>query len=304
MTDAIVLMSTYNGENYISEQLDSILNQDYGGSIRIIIRDDGSTDNTQEIIEKYKTSPGREILLLKGSNIGPQRSFLELIRVADEAKYYFFSDQDDIWYLDKIKRSVQAMENRNAPTCYCSNYDIYNTRLGTKRTHILQNEPQFTPIKIIMYNQIPGCVMGFNSYLMKLLKSIHINNVMMHDSMVLSLASAVGEIVYDDEPTIEHRIHGNNVVGEGHKKIIPHKWIIDKINLVIKKDEYDISEMAKAFLQTGAIKKENESDLILIRDFKKSVWNTIRLLRHPDTHDVFWDRTTMSIRCKILFHVF
>lgn len=304
MIDVIVLMSTYNGEAHIREQLDSIIHQNYEGNIRVLIRDDGSKDETVRIIEEYKEMGNREVCVVRGQNIGPQRSFLELIRGAEEAKYYFFSDQDDIWYADKIKNAVKAMENKSNPTCYCSNYDIYNTQLDKMREHIIESKPQFTPIKIIMYNQIPGCVMGFNHKLMRILKGIHIENVMMHDSMVLSLASTVGDIIYDDKSTIEHRIHSNNVVGEGHKKIILHKWLVEKIRLVINKDNYDISEMANAFLQTGKVKKAYENDLKLVRDYKKKFQNTIRLLRHPDTHDDVWDRTTISIRCKILFHVF
>ena len=304
MVDVNILMSTYNGEKYIEEQLDSIINQDFKGRIKITVRDDGSADKTVALVRKYENSDNRIIEIIEGNNLGPQKSFLELIRIADAADYYFFSDQDDIWYPHKISEAVSMLETVSEPACYCTNYDLYNDNLKQKRECIIKEKPTFTPIKSLLYNQIPGCVMGFNYKLMSILKKLELNNIMMHDSMVLSLAASTGTIIYNDKASISHRIHGNNVVGEGHKKIIPHKWIVEKIKLVINKDAYDISEMAEEFIRNAQIKKEYISDLYLLRDYKKSMSNTLRLLKHKDSHDVFLDRTTLSIRFKILLHVF
>ena len=304
MEKVCVLLSTYNGRKFIKEQLETIYNQTYPGFITIPIRDDGSTDDTVSIIKEFPQTENRKIIMTKGMNIGPQKSFLELIRKSEEADYYFFSDQDDIWYADKIEKAVTAMRGKTSPICYCTNYDVYNSILDVKRNAVIQRKPDFTPIKIILYNQIPGCVIGFNKSMMSVLKEIKLDNLMMHDSMVLSLAASVGEILYDHEPGISHRIHGENAVGEGHRKIIPHKWMAEKIKLVIEKDDYDISRMADEFLKTGRVKEKYVADLKLIRDYKKSIQNTFRLLRHPDTHDVWYDRTTLSIRFRILLHVF
>lgn len=304
MKDVVVLMSTYNGKKYLKEQIDSIIYQNYSDSIMILIRDDGSTDETIDIIQSYSLPRNRSIKLVKGSNKGPQKSFLELIKISESAKYYFYSDQDDIWYNDKIKDAVEVMEKVSSPMCYCTNYDIYNSDLNIKRNEVIKETPEFTPIKSLLYNQIPGCAMGFNYQLMQILKKLQLENVMMHDSMTLSLAAATGVTFYNKKSSILHRIHGNNVVGEGHKKIIPHKWIIEKIKLVVRRDDYDISEMADQFIQNANIKSEYLRDICLLRDYKKNWRNTIKLLRHPDSHDVQFDRTTLSIRSKILLHVF
>ena len=69
-------------------------------------------DALAEVIEEYKKMDKREVCLIRGQNVGPQRSFLELIRIADKAMYYFFSDQDDIWYPDKIKNAVKKSATR------------------------------------------------------------------------------------------------------------------------------------------------------------------------------------------------
>jgi len=157
----------------------------------------------------------------------------------------------------------------------------------------------------LFYNLFPGCTMGFNQKLLMLLQKINLTNVMMHDSITLALAIAVGEVAYDNESTIYHRIHEENVVGIGHKKIKPMKWIREKSKLLIKGDDYDMSNLANQFLLVGQdlMDERCKEDLILLRDFKKSYKNTFLLLMHNDTNDAF-GRTMLSIRCKILFHVF
>ena len=148
--------------------------------------------------------------------------------------------------------------------------------------------------------------MGFNHKLMLLLKQLQLENVMMHDSMALSLAALCGEVIYDEEPRITHRIHLANVVGHGHKKIVPHKWIKEKLRLVLHKEDYDLSEMARQFLELAGdtAHAEYAADMALLRDYKKSWRNTRSLLKHPDSQGVPWDRTTLSIRSKIRLHLF
>ena len=308
MSDTIVtvLMSTYNGEKYLEEQLESIFNQSYSGMIKILIRDDGSKDETIDIIKHSLPKPNREISLIEGNNIGPQRSFLELIKISEGSDYYFFADQDDVWDLDKIDIAVQYMEEGKKPCVYCSNYRLSDADLNIFNGEFLKKEPVFSPLKIIFYNEIPGCTMGFNSALMKKLKKLDIDNVMMHDSMVLSFGAFTGSIVYDPNSRITHRIHGSNVVGEGHAPIVLHKWVAEKIHLLFQKEDYSLSKMAEQFLESmdKDTNLEYVQDLELLRDFKKSWKNTIQLLKHPDSKNSLFDRTTLSIRCKILFHIF
>ncbi len=304
--NVIVLMSTYNGQQYLAQQLDSIFRQTYDGNITVFIRDDGSSDNTEALVSEYPRKDNRHIQFLKAANVGPQRSFLELIRLAPKADHYFFADQDDVWDPDKIAVAVEAMKNRKEPVCFCSNFRHSDTDLTVYEEAALQASPVFTPLQVIFYNQIPGCVMGFNWALMALLQKLELENVMMHDSMTLSLAAACGKVIYDPVPRITHRIHGSNVVGHGHKKIVPHKWIAEKLKLLFQKEAYDLSCMARQFLQVAQdqILPEYADDLTLLRDFKKSHKNTRLLLRHPDTQGPLTDRTVLSIRCKIFFHLF
>ena len=112
-------MSTYNGEKYIRMQLDSILGQTYE-NLCLLIRDDGSTDRTVSILEEYAKRDNR-ITYYTGKNIGVIQSFLELLRnSSEEAGYYAFADQDDVWLPEKIGRAVEKIEAVQEPALYCS----------------------------------------------------------------------------------------------------------------------------------------------------------------------------------------
>lgn len=306
-TSVVVLLSTYNGEKYIKEQLDSIFNQNFDGIINVLIRDDGSSDRTLDILKQYPQFKTGELMLDMAQNVGPQKSFLKLIKEVDgQYDYYFFSDQDDNWDDNKIEMAVKSLESIKIPAIYCCNYRLTDSELNVVLERAIEQKPPFTPIRSLLYNEIPGCCMALNKKLMNKLKEIQIENVMMHDSMALLLATYVGTVVYDKMPRICHRIHGANVVGAGHKKIKPIRWVREKWLLVKNGDDYDISELAGEVLRVSGEdrKPEYKRDIELVRDFKNSWGDTMQLLKHPDTKGNLLDRTVMSIRSKILLHVF
>ncbi|MCD7739596.1 MAG: glycosyltransferase, partial [Lachnospiraceae bacterium] len=250
--DVVVLMSVYNGQQYLEEQISSILNQDYTGKIEILVRDDGSIDCSVGILKEMAFPANRSVRILEGDNLGVQKSFLKLIQEAPAARYYFFADQDDVWDRDKISSQVAQMSSMgDAPGAVCSNYRISDMDLTVTQERALREKPRFTPLRIIFYNEIPGCTMGFNESLMNVLKRVKLDSCMMHDSLVLALAACCGEISYDPSPGITHRIHGDNVVGAGHKKIVWRRWFGEKLRLLRQKEEYDLSEMAEQFLEAA-----------------------------------------------------
>ena len=106
-----VLISTYNGEKYIREQIESILAQSYP-DIRIYVRDDGSKDDTAKILWEY--SEKKLIRFVRGRNVGYGRSFGRLLRIAKEGDFWAFCDQDDIWLPDKVKWAVEWLEQQPA----------------------------------------------------------------------------------------------------------------------------------------------------------------------------------------------
>ena len=106
---ALVLLSTYNGENYIEELLDSLLGQTY--PIDILIRDDGSSDNTYNIVLEYQKKYDN-IYFISGENKGFVKSFTTLVceKRVEHYQWIAFCDQDDIWLPDKVERAVNALK--------------------------------------------------------------------------------------------------------------------------------------------------------------------------------------------------
>ena len=107
-------MSTYNGKDYLREQIDSILSQDCEEKadvkLKLLIRDDGSKDGTQEILRKYAAKYPDQVNWYQGENIGVIKSFFDLIEKSDEkADYYAFSDQDDYWHKEKLRAGIEKI---------------------------------------------------------------------------------------------------------------------------------------------------------------------------------------------------
>lgn len=210
MDSVVVLMSTYNGENYLQEQVDSILGQ-VGVEVYLIVRDDGSKDRTKEILNSYRFLENVEII--DGSNIGASRSFFELIQVAKFADYYAFADQDDVWDSDKLSIAVNKVKNySNAPCVYSS-----NTRLVDKYLNLIKKEndnPLTTLESALIKNYCTGCTVVFNNELMKELKYYQPEYAVMHDWWVNIVALSLGgKSIYDIEAHMNYRQHGKNVSG-------------------------------------------------------------------------------------------
>ena len=307
MEKIVILMSTYNGEKFILDQLDSLFTQDYPGEIIIYIRDDGSTDLTTKLIKSYQQNANRKIILQESSNIGPQKSFLSLIREAPDGDYYFFADQDGVWCNNKISFSVDKLKRSNAKyKMFCSNYSIVDKDLMSRKNNAVEiNNRTFHFLRAVLYNSFPGCVIGINDQLLNVIQRMDLRSCMMHDSLTFATAVAIGEIIYCENPLILHRIHGENVVGDRPKKIIIHKWIKEKISLLINKEDYDISEFA---YKLNAVCGDEiieiwKKDVDLLMNFKIHYINTMKLFFHPDVRNVL-NRCSLSIWCKILFHIF
>lgn len=218
-----VLMSTYNGERYLEEQIQSIINQSYKNWI-LYIRDDGSKDSTVNIIEKYTDHYDNIVFFNKNrvKNVGVVKSFMELLANV-KADYYMFSDQDDVWLENKIKNSVDKLsKNEPGPVCVFTDVEIVNQDLAPVRR--MNGSKVCTDfISLLFTNYVTGCAMLFNDELKSLIKFNQINyqNIFMHDWWIGLLASAFGKLVYLDEATMLYRQHSDNVVGSNKKNTLP-----------------------------------------------------------------------------------
>lgn len=224
-----VIMSTYNGEKYIREQIDSILNQT-DVEVELFIRDDGSKDTTVKIIEEYEQMYSNVHVDI-GINLGFRQSFIQELLSARGYEYYSFSDQDDYWEKEKLYQAclkLQKVKN-GRPAVYYSNLNVADANLNVYRTTKLQNRKKSLE-SLVMRRSIAGCTMVFNEHLWNKIAEVDVTDDMLkrgHDSFILSLCYALGgTVICDPNAYIRYRQHTSNTSGSSHGAIqrIKKEW--------------------------------------------------------------------------------
>ena len=205
-----VMMSTYNGEKYLREQLDSILQQK-DVAVELYIRDDGSSDGTVDILKEYDARVNVHVDL--ADNVGVIASFMKLLYSTPETyEYYAFSDQDDFWLPEKLKVAAGKIKESNTPKLYFSRKEYVDEEL--KPLKIQDYKIRGTSIGFALMNSWAyGCTMVFNNALHSKLCMFHPKTqyMCMHDAWIYIVAAAVGEVIYDYNTYILYRQHGDNV---------------------------------------------------------------------------------------------
>lgn len=212
MYKVLVLMSTYNGEDYIREQLESIFNQK-DVKVKLLVRDDGSSDNTVNIIKEL--SKERDITFYIGKNLGPAFSFLDLIRKAyldfDDYDFYAFSDQDDIWLSDKLQIATHKLKEENA-NLYLGSLDAFTDKDFTQ--HFVFQATKYSDFEAMLRNSVAGCTMVFSKKVVERIAEYNPKYLEMHDSWVVRVCQYTGlKTIVDTEPHMRYRIHGDNTCG-------------------------------------------------------------------------------------------
>ena len=211
MKSVTVLLSTYNGEKYLGEQLESIVAQK-GVDTRIIARDDGSTDQTTAILEEWKGKA--DLSWYDGGNLGPALSFMDLLKNAGGAEYYALSDQDDYWLSDKLRTAVDALEKYDRrPALYFCQTELVDKDLNRIDSVIIH--PRLTFGEALVYHFVGGCTMVMNRALRDIIIKYTPGYLSMHDVWIYDVAQAIGaHVVFDATPHILYRQHGDNVIGQ------------------------------------------------------------------------------------------
>lgn len=199
-----VLISTYNGEKYIEQQIESIKQQSYK-NIEIYVRDDGSKDRTIEILEHYDKK--NEIKLLIGKNVGYGRSFLELLKIAEEGDYWAFCDQDDLWLPDKVKWAVEWLEQQDPelPLLFNNAYECVSENLKDILSIHLPPKYNFDFRRALTDCLYQGFAVTFNRQLRKLMLKGDITNISSHDWWANILVAKYGRSYFDDKIAVKHR---------------------------------------------------------------------------------------------------
>ncbi len=206
-------MSTYNGERYVSAQIDSILLQ-LPTNGRVYVRDDGSTDRTCEIVEACRDP---RVSVYRGQNLGFANSFLTLLKqIPDDVEMAMFSDQDDVWLPGKIKRAWDFLsQHAQGPAIYGSAQTLVDENLNVLgTTPKWPRGPSFEGA--LTENIITGCTAAINRPAVILLQRAGApGGVRFHDWWLYLVLSTFGTVVYDNHSTLLYRQHNGNVIGRG-----------------------------------------------------------------------------------------
>lgn len=212
-----VVMSTYNGEKHVAEQLDSVLAQDVASraELTVYVRDDGSRDATRDILAAY-AADGR-INFLPGKNLGVVGSFLDVLAaVPADVDYVALCDQDDVWHTGKLSRALDVLgpRDQSVPQLYCSEYIFCDADMNPQgKSHLNQTGVDFN--KMLYENMVSGNTTVVNRALVDAVVAAGREGVYCHDWWLALVACAVGELTYDDFASLDYRRTGSNVSPTG-----------------------------------------------------------------------------------------
>lgn len=222
-----VLLATFNGGQYLAEQIDSILQQDYAGPIRVLIRDDGSSDETPAVIEQYLNAPlaaHRSLLWLakeENSATGVSSNFAALIAAAD-APYMALADQDDVWLPYKIRLQMTKMQQTESqhghttPLLICTDLTLVDRNLQPVASSMWQHQklnPKWATQwqHLLVQNMVTGCTTLFNQAAKAVILPIPTAYGLFHDHWMATAVACKGKVIPMAEQTVLYRQHGQNV---------------------------------------------------------------------------------------------
>lgn len=254
-----VLLAAYNGEKFIAEQLDSLVNQTYK-DLKIVIRDDGSIDATNEIINRYAEIHPDKIEICPFSNPtgSAAGNFFKLLELYKD-DYIMLCDQDDVWQPDKVEKTLFFMkeqeEKHGTDTPILVHTDLYvaNEKLDILSQSFIKYQNLSTENtalnQILMQNCITGCTVMINRAFHEKLY-VFPSKLGMHDWWLGIIAAAFGKIAFLNAPTILYRQHGSNEVGAKNAKSL--SFIFEKIKKVkLIKENYKLISLQAEFLRNN-----------------------------------------------------
>lgn len=278
-----ILLSTYNGERFLAEQIKSIQEQTYS-DWSLLIRDDGSKDQTREIIQNFINQDERIRFINADEvvNLGVIKSFYTLLHY-EEADYYFFSDQDDIWLPDKLQTSLdQAQHYSNQePLMIYMDLKVVNQDLEVMTESMIRTQSHHANTELVQElteNTVTGGVSMINHALAKLWTQTE--DIIMHDWYLALLATAFGKLVYIDQAGELYRQHTDNVLGARTLSKRVQKWIRPHILFSVYWDLIKNSQKQAKYLLEMPLKAEDR-ELIeaFITIMDKSFLDRIRTLK-------------------------
>lgn len=297
-----VLMSTYNGGKFLRQQINSVLAQKGVPAVELWVRDDGSTDDTKDILNSYKERGSLQ--WYTGQNLGPAQSFLDLVRRAPGYDWYAFADQDDFWKPDKLSRAMDCLRRAGAAqedaALYFSNAEMVDEKLCSLGRSVYKKAPRTDFRTLACAGGCLGCTMVFSGALARAIQGKEPPaRVVMHDFYVAELCCALGgRIVFDPESRMKYRQHGNNTVG------VPHglrATLANRVRAISSAGPTGIAEQAGSLTALYGVEMESgrRKWLERVARYKRSFFSRLTLALSFRTRYVNLNRS-LTIRCAIL----
>lgn len=215
-----ILLAVYNGEKFINQQLDSLLNQRSPVAYRILVADDGSSDASPEILKRYASLHHNIVLLIDAQlNLGAVGRFSWLAEQST-APYIMFCDQDDVWMPQKLEQTFAAMQaaeekNPGIPLLIHTDLQVVDWEMNEAAPSFIELrgiDPNPPMRRLLVENPVTGCTVLINRPLLHLALPFP-SNVYMHDWWLALLAKSCGKLIYLPKVTIKYRQHATNSVG-------------------------------------------------------------------------------------------
>lgn len=269
-----VLLSAYNGEKYIQEQIDSILCQEGEFELDLWIRDDNSTDRTREILTEYEKTG--KLRWYAGKNLGSAYSFIDLIKHCGNYDFYAFSDQDDFWEPEKLQNGIRQIWQLNDAVLYVGNAELVDHDLNSLGRYVYKKTPKTDFCTLVCAGGLLGCTMIFNDSLARFVqKQPCPSKLVMHDFYLAVLCAGVnGKIIYDPIPHMKYRQHKKNVYG------VPHGFgltFLSRIRTIWTKPVVSIADQAESLLAVKEIDEEKKKWLKIVSQYRTSLSRRLML---------------------------
>lgn len=215
-----VVLATFNGAKYVVKQIDSILNQSYP-IVELIIVDDCSTDETVDIIKNYQQQFDNIVFKQNEKNLGAIGSFQEAVKLA-HGDYIAFSDQDDIWELNKLEKQMTMLKDnivdREIPTLLFHDLTVIDPQDNILSKSFWKqmkfSKAKFCFEKLLFGNVVTGCTCIINQKMKDSFLEVNINKIMMHDHWFTLIAFSFGQVFYSHDQLIRYRNHPNSVTAK------------------------------------------------------------------------------------------
>lgn len=215
MKKITILLATYNGEKYLEEQLKSLILQK-NVILNILVRDDGSTDGTLDILRQWERND--QFAWYSGTHVGVQKGYYDLMKKAREyeSDFFAFCDQDDRWDSDKLEIAVKELDKfpDTVPALYYSGQRLAGENLFFISDHRLNENRD--KISRYVITDIAGCTAVFNCRLLYKVLEYEPQYMLMHDSWLYRVCVSIGgNVKIDSQSHMDYRQHSKNTFGMG-----------------------------------------------------------------------------------------